>query len=139
MIVHRAHLPLVIGGDKEGTVRRLLLAFNGSKYAQLALAWASLLQRTLPADVTVVAVQENGHQPTDEWLAEAQSQLADCQCVQRLGQPATEIMATAEEKGVDLIVMGRYRHAALLESLFGSTIDRVLRGTQIPVLMALAT
>jgi nucleotide-binding universal stress UspA family protein len=36
----------------------------------------------------------------------------------------------------DLIVMGRHRHAALLEWLTGSTVDRVLRGTQLPVLLA---
>jgi nucleotide-binding universal stress UspA family protein len=47
-------------------------------------------------------------------------------------------MAVAVENNADLIVMGRYRHTALLEGLLGSTIDRVLRGTQIPVLIALA-
>jgi nucleotide-binding universal stress UspA family protein len=135
-IAHHAHLPLVIGGDEERTVRRLLLAYDGSKHAQPALAWASLLQRALPADVTVVAVQENGLQSTSEWLEEARAQLSGCQCLHRLGQPASEIVAVAEENPVDLIVMGRYRHRALLEGLLGSTVDRVLRGTQLPVLMA---
>jgi nucleotide-binding universal stress UspA family protein len=32
--------------------------------------------------------------------------------------------------------MGRYHHTALLEGLLGSTVDRVLRSTQVPVLMA---
>jgi nucleotide-binding universal stress UspA family protein len=54
----------------------------------------------------------------------------------RLGQPAREIVAVAEENQADLIVMGRYRHTALLEWLMGSTVDRVLRGTELPVLMA---
>jgi len=135
-IAHHAHLPLVIGGDEARTVRRLLLAYDGTKHAQPALAWASLLQRTLPAEVIVVAVQENGLQSTNEWLAEARSQLAGCQCLHRLGQPASEIVAVAEETQADLIVMGRYRHAALLEWLIGSTVDRVLRGTELPVLIA---
>jgi nucleotide-binding universal stress UspA family protein len=135
-IAHRAHLPLVIGGGEERTVRRLLLAYDGAKHAQPALAWASLLQRTLPADVVVVSVQENGRQSTSEWLSEAQAQLAGCQCLHRLGQPAPEIVAAAEETRADLIIMGRYRHAALLEWLIGSTVDRVLRGTQRPVLIA---
>jgi nucleotide-binding universal stress UspA family protein len=135
-IAHDTHVPLIIGGGEERTVRRLLLAYNHAKHAQPALAWASLLQRTLSAEVTVVAVQENGRQSTDEWLAEAQSQLPDCKCLHRLGQPAGEILAAAEEAEADLIVMGRYRHTALLEGLLGSTVDRVLRGTQLPVLMA---
>lgn len=135
-IAHHTHLPLVIGGDEERTVRRLLLAYDGSKHARSALAWASLLQRTLSAEVTVVAVQENGLQSTKEWLAEARAQLAGCQCLGRLGQPASEIVAAAGETQADLIVLGRYRHTALLEWLMGSTVDRVLRGTELPVLMA---
>ena len=117
-------------------MRRLLLAYNGSERAQPALAWASLLQRTLPADVVVVAVRENSLQSTSDWLAEARAQLSGCQCLHRLGQPASEIVAAVEETQTDLIVMGRYRHTALLKWLVGSTVDRVLRGSQLPVLMA---
>jgi nucleotide-binding universal stress UspA family protein len=130
------HLPLIIGGGEERTVRRLLLAYDGSEHTQPALSWASLLQRTLPAEAVVVAVQENGRQSTAEWLAEAQTQLAGCQCLPRQGQPASEIVAAAEQTEADLIVMGRYRHTALLEWLRGSTVDRVLRATELPVLMA---
>jgi nucleotide-binding universal stress UspA family protein len=135
-IAHHAHVPLAIGGDEERTVRRLLLAYDGSERTQPALTLASLLQRKLPADVTVVAVQENGRQPASEWLEDAEARLAGCQCLHRLGQPASEIVAVAEETQADLIVMGRYRHTAALEWLMGSTVDRVLRGTQLPVLMA---
>lgn len=134
-VAHRAHLPIVIGGNQNRTVRRLLLAYDGRKHAKSALAWASQLERTLPADVTVVAVQENGLQAPEEWLAETRSQLASPLCVPRLGQPAREIMAVAEQTEADLIVMGRYRHPALLEWLVGSTVDRVLRGTEIPVMI----
>ena len=117
-------------------MQTLLLAYDGSERSQPALSWASLLQRTLPAKVGVVAVQENGHQSTAEWLAEAQAQFAGSQSLPRQGQPASEIVAAAEETQADLIVMGRYRHAALLEWLRGSTVDRVLRATELPVLMA---
>jgi nucleotide-binding universal stress UspA family protein len=135
-VAHRTPLPLVVGGDEDRTVGRLLLAYDGSEHARLALSWASLLQRTLPAEAVVVAVQENENQPTSEWLAEAQADLPDCKCLHRVGQPGGEILRVAEESHVDLIVMGRYRHTALLEWLRGSAVDRVLRGTQLPVLIA---
>jgi nucleotide-binding universal stress UspA family protein len=134
-IAHHAHLLLIIGGDEERTVRRLLLAYDGSERAQQALAWASSLQRTLPAEVVVVAVQESGPQSTNEWLDEARAQLRGCRCLHRQGPPASNIVAAAEETRADLIVMGRYRHTALLDGLLGNTIDRVLRGSQLPVLM----
>ena len=117
-------------------VQRLLLAYDDSDRSQPALAWASLLRHTLPAEVVAVAVHEKEIQSTNDWLARARAQLAGCQWLHRLGQPASEIVAAAEENQVDLIVMGRYRHAALLEWLVGTTVDRVLRGTQLPVLMA---
>jgi nucleotide-binding universal stress UspA family protein len=135
-IAHHTHVPLIIGGGEERTVRRLLLAYDGAKHAQPALGWTSLLQRTLPAEVVVVAVQETKRQSTSEWLAEAQAQLGSCQCLHRRGQPASEIVTAAEETQADLIIMGHYRHTALLEWLVGSTVDRVLLGTQLPVLMA---
>ena len=135
-IAHRTRLPIIVGGDEEQTVRRLLLAYNGNEHARTALAWASSLQRSLPVDVAVVAVQEGEQQSAAEWLAEAQDQLGPCQCLRRRGQAAEEIVAAARESGAELIVMGRYHHAALLNWLTGSTVDRVLRGTGLPVLMA---
>jgi nucleotide-binding universal stress UspA family protein len=135
-IAHAAHLPLIVGGNEERTVRRLLLAYDGAENTRPSLLWASVLQRTLAAEVAVVAVQEYERQPTGEWLAEAQTQLENCQCMPRLGQPVVEILAAAEEMQADLIVMGRHGRAALLEWLTGSTVDRVLRGTQLPVLLA---
>jgi nucleotide-binding universal stress UspA family protein len=97
-----------------------------------------LLQQTLPAEVVVVAVQETRRQSTREWLAEAKAQLGSCQCQHRRGKPASEIVAAAEETQADLIIMGRYHRTALLQWLAGSTVDRVLLGTQLPVLMASA-
>jgi nucleotide-binding universal stress UspA family protein len=38
-IAHHAHLPIVIGGGEERTVRRLLLAYDGSERTQPALSW----------------------------------------------------------------------------------------------------
>jgi nucleotide-binding universal stress UspA family protein len=136
IVAHRARRPVLIGGGELRTVHRLLLAYDGSNHAQRALAWAASLQRTLPAQVAVVVVQEDGRPSAEESLAVAQAQLADCQCLHRQGQPASEIVAAAEEARADLIVMGRYRHPSLIEWLLGSTVDRVLRGCQLPVLIA---
>jgi nucleotide-binding universal stress UspA family protein len=135
-IAHHARVPLIIGGSEERAVRHLLLAYDGSRHARHALAWTSLLQRTLPADVTVVAVQGDGLPVANEWLEEARSQLGDCRCLYRRGRPDSEIVAVADGNQADLIVMGRYRHPALLQRLLGSTLDRVLSSTQVPVLVA---
>jgi nucleotide-binding universal stress UspA family protein len=139
-IAHRTRLPVVVGGDEERSVQRLLLAYDSSRQARRALEWASRLQHTLPAEVLVLAVQEQGTEPVEQWLEEARLHLdhggpGSCRCLRRTGQPATEIAATADENDVDLVVMGRYRHQAPIEWLVGSTVDQVLRGTQVPVLI----
>lgn len=135
-VAHHLHLPMLVGGGEERTVHRLLLAYDGSEYARDALGWAASLQRGLPAEVVVLAVQEEGQRRADEWLAEAQAQLGECRCLRRQGQLAGEIVQVAREETVDLIIMGRHRHAALLEWLTGSTMDRVLQEIDLPLLVA---
>jgi len=97
------------------------------------------LQRTLASPVDVLAVQENSD-ASQQWLTEISAQLdasglADYHLVSRSGHPAAEIVAAAREHQADLIVMGRYRHIALIEWFVGSTLDHVLRSTRLPVLV----
>jgi nucleotide-binding universal stress UspA family protein len=139
-IAHHAHCPILVGGDVQQPIQHLLLAYNGSENAQRALVWASILQRTLPAKVTVLAVQESAD-TSHQWVTDmdtrvAQTGLASYNFITRMGQPATEIAAAAEENLVGLIVVGRYRRTAAVEWLLGSTVDRVLRDTSLSVLIA---
>jgi nucleotide-binding universal stress UspA family protein len=50
------------------------------------------------------------------------------------GNPVAQILATAEEKHCDLIVMGTHGRGALMDTMMGSTTSRVLRRSQTPVL-----
>lgn len=139
-IAHHTSRPMVVGGDEERPVQRLLLAYNGGAHAQHALAWTTLLQRTLHSDVLVLSVKENGHTSrnmSSEMVDQLnQGGLSNYRFLSREGQPASQIVAAAAENEVDLIVMGRYRHTALLEWLVDNTLDRVLRHTPLPVLVA---
>lgn len=45
------------------------------------------------------------------------------------------ILATAQEQGCDLIVMGAYAHSRLREVILGGATDYIMRHTTIPVLM----
>ncbi len=140
-IAHRAPCPVLAGGDVEAELKHVLLSYHGGEYAQDALAWASLLQRTLPARVDVITVFEgqNQHEAAD-WFEHVeatleQSNLADYQFLCRSGEPASEISAAANEAGADLIVIGGHRHKGLVEWLVGSTMDRLLRDNGLPVLV----
>jgi nucleotide-binding universal stress UspA family protein len=141
-IAHATPCSLLVGGDVEPRVQRLLLAYDGSDRARDALAWASALQKTLSAEADVVAVQEErDEEKAGKWLDAIradleESELRESHLLVRQGEPASEIAVTAAESEVDLIVVGHYRHKGLLEWSTGSTIDRLLRDTTLPVLIA---
>jgi len=50
------------------------------------------------------------------------------------GRPHTEIVEYARENGIDLIVMGSHGHSGVGRLLLGSTTERVIRKTSVPVL-----
>lgn len=55
---------------------------------------------------------------------------------QAVGTPATEIIREAVESHADLIVMSSHGRQGLQKAFFGSTTERVLRETPVPVLIA---
>jgi nucleotide-binding universal stress UspA family protein len=52
-----------------------------------------------------------------------------------LGDPATELIKTAEEQQVDLIAMSTHGHRFLADLLHGTTADRVRHLVKVPVLL----
>ena len=53
----------------------------------------------------------------------------------KVGDPVKEIIATAEQGGFDLIVMGTHGHGKLEETLIGSTANDVIQQSRIPVMV----
>jgi nucleotide-binding universal stress UspA family protein len=52
----------------------------------------------------------------------------------RTGNPHQEILAEAEERNVDLIVVATHGHSGVEHMLFGSTADRIVKRAHCPVL-----
>jgi nucleotide-binding universal stress UspA family protein len=52
-----------------------------------------------------------------------------------MGDPATELIKTAEDQSVDLIAMSTHGHRFLSDLLHGATADRVRHLVKIPVLL----
>lgn len=141
-IAHHAHLPMLIGGSKAPFLHRLLLAYHGQAHANEALAWTAKLQRDLSAEVIVLSVRKDTESSQGALSFEeienrlAHSGLAAYRFLSSQGRPAVEMAAIAVANAVDLIILGHYRHSALVEWVVGSTVDRLLRSTSLPVLIA---
>jgi nucleotide-binding universal stress UspA family protein len=141
-IAHHVHLPMLVGGRTTPSLHRLLLAYDGQAHADEALAWAAQLQRTLSAEVIVLTVCEDTEscqagvslEEIEDRLV--QSDLETYRLLTGRGRPSIAMAAIAAANDVDLIILGRYRHPALVEWLVGSTVDRLLRATSLPVLIA---
>ena len=65
--------------------------------------------------------------------------VSDVQLDVATGKPAPEILRVARERGCDLIVMGSHGSTGFRKLFFGSTTERVLRETPVPVLVTSGT
>jgi len=126
---------------KSSSLHRLLLAYHGLAHAKEALVWTARLQHDLAAEVIVLSVCQDARSCLSGISLEeikgrlARSNLGDYRFLIGKGRPFSEISATAAANDVDLIVLGRYRHGAFVERLVGSTVDRLLRETSLPLLI----
>ncbi|OVE86012.1 universal stress protein [Natronolimnobius baerhuensis] len=129
----------------------VLLATDGSDGANQATAHAIDLAQQLEASLHVVTVSEDGphssekrdelrHDHEDEAVqvledAERATSEAgiDATTTLRHGVPQDEIIATAEELGCDLIVVGTVGRSGLENVLVGSVAEEVVRNASVPV------
>jgi nucleotide-binding universal stress UspA family protein len=134
---------------------KILVATDGSDYSLLAGMHAAYLAKCLDSSVIVLYVVDvdmafhsgihyaEGVEELERSGAQATAKIRDS--CSGLGVPAKEIIArgtphstilkTAEEEGVDLIVMGSIGMSAIERALIGSVSDRVVRHARCPVLL----
>jgi nucleotide-binding universal stress UspA family protein len=134
--------------------QRILVAVENSRSDQTILQHVTKLAKLTGAELLLVHV-------ADGWVARNFNQLklresdeikADRAYLQQLsdrltadglsvhtklamGDPATELIRTAEEQGVDLIAMTTHGHRFLMDLLRGATADRVRHLVRVPVLL----
>jgi nucleotide-binding universal stress UspA family protein len=81
---------------------------------------------------------ESHEQTALEALDQSASELlgdTDVETVVRIGNPADSVIAIAEEKKVDMIVMASHGYGLMGQIVLGSTTERVLKRAPCPVLV----
>jgi len=128
------------------TVKRLLAATDLSARAERALGRATILARQSGADLVLLHVVDDDQPPplvaaatrqAEKLLRAAAPDLdgARTEVLVRTGDPFEVVVQTADERAVDLVVMGAHRKRILRDVFTGTTIERVVRTGHHPVLM----
>jgi nucleotide-binding universal stress UspA family protein len=160
-VARYAPCPVMVVRGRTGRVRRVLVAVDGSEPARAALRFVRIVRR--PDDVHVgllhvrpapmaaggrrrrrsAANPEPGHDlrpaDADAVLADAAAVLGETgRPVEQLvseGDPAREIVRIAEDRDVDLVVVGARGLGTLERLLLGSVSETVLHHAARPVLI----
>ena len=138
--------------------RHILIPTDGSKLAERGVVHGLALAKSLGAKVFVIFVvepfseltgrfqeavaqyaelrKEQGASTLDHAANAAKEAGVSCETIQvENGQPHQAIIAAAEEKGCDLIVMSSHGRSGLSMLLIGSVTNKVLTEAKIPVLV----
>lgn len=134
LTVPQAHTP--------GDIADVLLAYDGSPKADEALFIALYLATAWQSSLTVLTAADKdlARETAEVVNAEARDYLrshgvdADY-LVQANGSAADTILQVADERDVDLMLMGGYGTAPVVEVVIGSTVERLLRRSRRPMLI----
>jgi nucleotide-binding universal stress UspA family protein/Icc-related predicted phosphoesterase len=115
-----------------------LLAFDGSPKATEALYLAAYLAEKWGVKLTVVTAPEDSASRTNP-LVKAREYLEareiPAEFYSEIGSPADVILKTKESRGCDFLIVGGYGYQPIMEALFGSTLDALLRRSEVPILI----
>jgi nucleotide-binding universal stress UspA family protein len=134
--------------------RRILVALENSAADRTIIKHVTQLARLTGAELLLVHVadgwvarnfdqlrlRESEEMKTDRlYLQEVREDLSGqgftVQAELAMGDPATELIRTAEANDVDLIAMSTHGHRFLADVLYGTTADRVRHLVKVPVLL----
>lgn len=131
-------------------MQRILVATDFSTRSDRALRRSVLLARQHQARIVLLHVVDDDQPPrmvaaerreTQALLDETARTMAEiegvaCETAIGLGEPFEGILGAAAEAVSDLVVMGPHRRQILRDVFLGTTVERTIRLSRLPVLMA---
>ena len=134
-VIRRVACPVLVLSPAKPRLSRVLLAYDGSPYAEEALYVAAHLATTWEARLAVVTVEENARATSatlDAALSYLRQQGIDARGFFKGAQPgpagaARTILQVAAEQGSDLLLLGDSGYSPFVELFVRSTVDHVLR------------
>lgn len=140
------------------TIKKVLVPIDFSDYSKSALKYAVNFAKSFSAEIILIYVVEPVIYPPDfsmgqiaipsmnsEWDERAKEELqklakseipgeSPVKTIIKTGKPFVEIIETAKEENIDLIIIATHGHSGVEHILFGSTAEKVVRKAPCPVL-----
>ena len=138
-ILRGAKRPILIVKDNPMPLDRLLVVYNGSPKSKEALFMSAYFAGRYGAKLFLFTL-DNGTADLEAETSYAKTYLRkldlDFEFIMRKGENLAEAALTeAAANGVTTIVIGGYSGNSLIDKLFGSNIENLLRKTNLPVLI----
>ncbi len=137
-MVRRCPRPVLAVPGQATELRRALLAYDNSPKAQEALYVATYISTKWEIPLWVITITSGDQDPSKN-QAEAYQYLENhgvqATYICEEGPIADTILETASIHDCDFVIMGGYGSSPIIEVVFGSVVDQVLRATKIPILI----
>ena len=139
-VVRLSTVPVLTVRGKTRPIRSILAPVNFTNYAEHGLAYAAGVAASLKAPLTVlhVGASQGGIGPKPrlkEMLARLPEKVRNC-CAPaltvRYGSPTEQILRVS--KDYDLLILAAHRKSLLVDIVLGTTAERVIRRSRVPVL-----
>ncbi|MBW7899203.1 Universal stress protein family protein [Candidatus Brocadiaceae bacterium B188] len=140
-VVRQTHKPVLITPAEYKPFTRMLIAYDGSIFADKALKSGAEIAAVMKLPITVVYVADK-KDAVLEPLSKAKTFLESYHlAVDTVAKEGTDHakaileLCNDEDEKFDILVMGAYGHSKIQEMILGSTTVRVMRYTHCPILL----
>lgn len=137
-IVRTSKVPVFVASREFRPISKVLVAYDGSASAKVAIERMSASPVFADLDVCVLSVAQDkarAQSTADEAVAKLQA--AQITALPRVatGEPEDVLEKLVAEEGFDLLVMGAYGHSRIRSLIIGSTTTAMIQSVKIPVLL----
>jgi nucleotide-binding universal stress UspA family protein len=141
-VVRQTHKPVLITPSEFKPFTKMLIAYDGSSFADKALRGGAEIAQAIKLPITVICVADKKDEASEPLLKARtflESYQLNVNAVAKEGNDHAKgilELCNDEDEKFDLLVMGAYGHSRLQEMILGSTTVRVMRSTQCPILLS---
>lgn len=138
-VVRLTHKPILVASEDHMETTKILVAYDGSKFAEKALKMGGELANKMQIPITILTVSSDADDAS-KIISGALEHIkpfdVDHDSVVASGDPVDVIFNKYKDGHFNMLVMGAYGHSKIRELIVGSTTVRLMRKVKCPLLIS---